>query len=114
MQDAVLRREGSLQAYAEVLISDFHRVGDSRWGGALANSQNWPNMHVQLPLCVTSTAWGTAGVPSLPPSLPPCLATEQHFEQQAVGGLQQHAHLAPSLPPGSSLCPVQHLQRLLL
>ncbi|PRW58617.1 Sporulation RMD1 isoform B [Chlorella sorokiniana] len=29
LQDAVLRREGSLQAYAEVLISDFHRVGDS-------------------------------------------------------------------------------------
>lgn len=34
LQDAVLRREGSLQAYAEVLISDFHRVGDSRWGDA--------------------------------------------------------------------------------
>lgn len=48
-QDAVLRREGSLQAYAEVLISDFHRVGDSRcvWtlphakpiAGNLVNSQ---------------------------------------------------------------------------
>lgn len=30
LQDAILRREGSLQAYADVLVSDFHRVGDAR------------------------------------------------------------------------------------
>lgn len=28
LQDAILRREGSLQAYAEVLISEFHRTGE--------------------------------------------------------------------------------------
>lgn len=37
MQDAILRREGSLQAYAEVLISDFHRVGDNRRAGGPAH-----------------------------------------------------------------------------
>ena len=33
LQDAILRREGSLQAYTEVLMSDFKRVGDTRCGG---------------------------------------------------------------------------------
>ena len=33
LQDAILRREGSLQAYAEVLMSDFKRVGDTRCVG---------------------------------------------------------------------------------
>ncbi|EFN59010.1 hypothetical protein CHLNCDRAFT_137677 [Chlorella variabilis] len=32
LQDAILRREGSLQAYAEVLISEFHRAGDDSAG----------------------------------------------------------------------------------
>lgn len=33
LQDAILRREGSLQAYADVLISDYHRTGDTWWAG---------------------------------------------------------------------------------
>ncbi|KAI3433802.1 hypothetical protein D9Q98_003606 [Chlorella vulgaris] len=32
LQDAILRREGSLQAYAEVVISEFHRMGDDSAG----------------------------------------------------------------------------------
>ncbi len=29
VQDAILRREGSLQAYADVIISDFQRTGET-------------------------------------------------------------------------------------
>ena len=45
LQDAILRREGSLQAYAEVLMSDFKRVGDTRCGGWQAGRQaGWDGM----------------------------------------------------------------------
>jgi len=74
-QDAVLRREGSLQAYAEVLISDFHRVGDSRC--ALFPSMPMNQQHLSIKTrcgaaaCKPCLLWST--VPSdLLPSSSPC------------------------------------------
>lgn len=102
----MLRREGSLQAYAEVLISDFHRVGDSRCVWTLPHAKPITGDLVTLKNTVHVGARAPIKVPGgglLHPSPSP-----QHLTLLPCPNQRPPCLLA--LPPAS----LQHLQRLLL